>query len=276
MAKKRKKLAIIVPYRDRKEHLETFIPVVEKHLDKSGINYQIWIIEQKNDQLWNKGMLLNAGFNLTKDKFDYFCFHDVDLLPLNKECDYSYVKNVTHLSTYVQQYGFKEQDELEFIGGVVLFPKKDFMKINGYSNGYWEWGAEDSDIYFRCQQNNVKVKTKPGKYRSLPHDIRCEPVYKHVLDEDGDRIYWKSINNEENYFHSWSYKNSKRLYDIKRKWEGKSGYGIYDGRSTIKFDVVSEEKALGAHIHVGIDFNTEVDENTWADFYRQGKYYTDI
>ena len=273
MARKRKKLAIIVPYRDREEHLKALVPALEEHLDKTGINYQIWVVEQDDEQPWNKGRLLNAGFDLTKDKFDYFCFHDVDLLPMNEKCDYSYVKDITHISTYVQQYGFIKQEdvygEISFIGGVVLFPKKDFIKINGYSNGYWGWGAEDSDLYFRCVQNGINIKTKPGKYHSQPHETSYEPLSYPELREEGESLYWDKVDNKEAYFNSPSYRNIMRLYNIKEKWKDQTGYGAEEGYSTIKYNIVDQQKMFDKHKHVNLNFSV-IDRNLWLDFCKGG------
>lgn len=34
-------------------------------------------------------------------------------------------------------------------GGVVMFKKEDFLKVNGFSNVFWGWGGEDDNLYQR-------------------------------------------------------------------------------------------------------------------------------
>jgi hypothetical protein len=47
----------------------------------------------------------------------------------------------------------------EYFGGVTLFPMDIFEKINGYSNKYWGWGYEDTDLLYRCFKNNIELDT---------------------------------------------------------------------------------------------------------------------
>ncbi len=83
------KVAIIVPFRDldaaqkRTEHLDVFIPSLTRYLDTAEVRYGIYIIEQSTDnQKFNRGKLLNVGFELAKrEGCDVFIFHDVDLIP---------------------------------------------------------------------------------------------------------------------------------------------------------------------------------------------------
>ena len=66
----------------RKEHLDHFIPYMTAYLSKLGVTFHIFIIEQSNDgRKFNRGKLLNIGFDLAKHSHDVFIFHDVDLLP---------------------------------------------------------------------------------------------------------------------------------------------------------------------------------------------------
>ena len=55
------KLAIIVPYRDRDEHLMRFLPAMESSNLLEGIDYEILIVEQEKGKPFNRGKLLNVG-----------------------------------------------------------------------------------------------------------------------------------------------------------------------------------------------------------------------
>ena len=50
-----KRLAIIVPYRDRRKQLDIFIPHMDSFLEEKGIDYQIIVAEQRDDRPFNKG-----------------------------------------------------------------------------------------------------------------------------------------------------------------------------------------------------------------------------
>lgn len=211
-----KRLAVIVPYRDRKEHLEEFVPALFSYLREhhklmtlsKPFQFAIFVIEQGNDKPFNRGMVINCGFALTKDEYDYFCFHDVDMVPTM--ADYSYVYIPTHLAADVEQFrgwegkGFEPPTDFEdyaknfkhwvslrmqlaidiqqcknwveeglaypsFFGGVVLFNKADFLKVNGYSNGYWGYGVEDDDLLWRVYQQHLPWTRRHGVFRSLHH-----------------------------------------------------------------------------------------------------------
>lgn len=165
-----KKLAIVVPYRDREEHLKKFIPAMEETMEEEGIEYHIFIIHQTDDKKFNRAKLLNVGFK-ESEEYDYFAFHDVDMLPLDS--DYSFPEGPTHLATEAEQFGFKLPYD-GYFGGVTLFDKESFLKINGYSNEYWGWGAEDDDVLLRCRVMEIPTYRKPCRYRSLSHERKIE------------------------------------------------------------------------------------------------------
>jgi hypothetical protein len=95
--------------------------------------------------------------------------------------DYSYVTTPTHLAAEAEQFGFKLPYQ-GYFGGVTLFDKHSFIKVNGYSNDYWGWGAEDDDVMFRCLVNDVRPTRKNGKYRSLDHNrVILQDLYEENL-----------------------------------------------------------------------------------------------
>ena len=179
---KDKKLAIIIPYRDRKTALETIIPKLSEYVSKQVEIFDIYIVEQDNKDLFNKGLINNIGFLLNPD-YDYYCFHDVDLIPLFS--DYSYPKNPSHLSTYCSQFNYIETPD-SVMGGVITFRKEHFYKVNGYPISYVGWGSEDRNLKLRCEKIGLSpLKHQFGKYFSVPHSHRLNnPVEynQHLLN----------------------------------------------------------------------------------------------
>ena len=151
------KLAIIVPYRDREEHLAQFVPHMDKFLSDKKIDFKIFVVEQGNDRPFNRGWLINVGYTIAKEQgFDYFCFHDVDMLPEDDTCDYSWVDKPTHLASRLSKFNYRLVYP-EYFSGVTLFNKEHFEWINGFSNKYWGWGFEDDDLLYRCRKLGVPL-----------------------------------------------------------------------------------------------------------------------
>ena len=87
-----KRLSIVVPYRNRQEHLARFLPHMVAYFRHDKLDYRIPvtinIIEQHGDAPFNRGKLANCGFALTRNSSDYVVVHDVDYLPM--WADYSW------------------------------------------------------------------------------------------------------------------------------------------------------------------------------------------
>lgn len=162
-----KKLLVVIPYRDRQHHLKIFIPYIHNTLKQQNISlYNIIIVEQNIGDLFNRGLLCNIGFSMYYHDYDYVCFHDIDMIGEN--FDYTYIEIPTHLSAMDKKVKYRESYETYF-GGVTLFPCKDFLYINGFSNNYWGWGAEDDDLKLRCDIMCIPTQRKKCKYYTLPH-----------------------------------------------------------------------------------------------------------
>jgi hypothetical protein len=213
------KLLVIIPYRDRESHLKEFVPYITKTLQNQNIENKIVVVEQSPEKLFNRGLLCNIGFSLYQNECDYICIHDIDMIGEN--FNYSYEPIVTHLSARWRDKNYEEFYP-RYLGGVVLFPKESFIKINGFSNEYWGWGAEDDDLRLRCDTMNVTVQRKQGRFYSLPHE----------------RIEWKNRIKETPGFD----KNLKRFRHVqKMSIEEKIQDILKSGLSNIdKFFIVGE------------------------------------
>ena len=76
------KLGVIVPYRDREEHLSIFKKHITEYLNREKIQFELIVVEQSDDKPFNRGKLLNIGFFLTgADFWEYFEF-DIKLHPV--------------------------------------------------------------------------------------------------------------------------------------------------------------------------------------------------
>ena len=149
------KLGVIIPYREREEHLERFIEHFTNFMSDKKINYQIFVTEQYDLKPFNRGRLLNIGYKIAiQNGCDYICFHDVDMLP--EEADYSYPTKPTHLASQLSNYNYSVPYD-EYFGGVTLFNKYDFEVVNGYSNNYQGWGYEDDDLLNRCYEKKLPM-----------------------------------------------------------------------------------------------------------------------
>jgi N-terminal region of glycosyl transferase group 7/N-terminal domain of galactosyltransferase len=170
------RLKIVVPYRDRERQLRQFLPHIRNYFAKRGIPYHIVIAEQAEGLPFNRGAVKNAGFRLGEES-DYTCFHDVDYLPL--EADYGWADFPAGLvwagaeSVPIKASGqthYIKPDMPKFFGGAVLMPNMLFEQVDGYSNQYWGWGYEDTDLISRFQAANITCVRRRGSFRPLIHD----------------------------------------------------------------------------------------------------------
>ena len=163
-----KRLAIVVPYRGRAEHLQQFLPHILTYFERDKldrkISFSVHIVEQKGNAPFNRGKLLNVGFSLVQDDCDYVCFHDVDYLPI--WADYSWAEKPARLIWH--GLVLKENWD-KFFGAVTLFDNAAFKSVNGYPNCYWGWGPEDLELGLRCKIRTGGFEKRDGTFLSLPH-----------------------------------------------------------------------------------------------------------
>lgn len=151
-------MTIIIPYRDRPQHLSQFIPHMMAYLPAA----KIIIVEQADEKPFNRGKLLNVGF-LESAKDTHYVFHDIDMLPIN--VDYEPNAGVTQLA------GSKIQLR-DYLGGVTMFDHDTFKRLGGYHNDYFH-RAEDNECRFNLHRLKIPVLEQHGKFKQLPHERKA-------------------------------------------------------------------------------------------------------
>ncbi|KOB73327.1 Beta-1,4-galactosyltransferase, partial [Operophtera brumata] len=102
-------------------------------------------ILQRDAKPWNKGMLYNIGArHAIADGFPCLILHDVDLLPQNRRNLYACARWPRHMSACVDTHRYFLWYE-ELVGGVLAIRADHYVAVEGYSNRYEQWGAEDDD-----------------------------------------------------------------------------------------------------------------------------------
>lgn len=161
-----KRLTVVIPYRDRQAHLDQLAPLLHAHLQQQGLDHRILVVEQQDAGRFNRGWLLNVGMRFAADTSDYFCLHDVDMLPM--QASYACPSQPVRLvSTVWLDSGATPCDDYYFSGAVSVLKAQAFA-ANGFSNEYWGWGKEDDDFFFRLLLAGLLCYAdRQGEYREL-------------------------------------------------------------------------------------------------------------
>lgn len=187
-------VAIIIPYRNRMEHLIHFFDNISS-LETHGVSYDIFVVEQFNIEKFNRGLLLNIGYIASRHikKYDRYIFHDVDSYPsqsLFNQYGLFLDKNIHYASPFLgYKYGYDK-----FVGGVIGLGSKDFEKANGFSTIFFGWGGEDDSFYTRMAVNSIPLyRPSTGSYRLDEHDIPTDDEYNMDRKKNiaYDKIHWR-------------------------------------------------------------------------------------
>lgn len=159
-----KDFCIIIPYRDRKEHLDAFL----SHYKRILPQVRIYVIEQAGNEPFNRAKLLNVGFLLYGRYYKYCAYHDVDMLAWSAEY-YSEVDKPTCIATNCSQFSFKMPYPTYF-GGVTLIPSQIMVGVDGFNNHFKGWGGEDDEMYRHLLVSGAQPTWRQGYFCSLEHE----------------------------------------------------------------------------------------------------------
>ncbi|XP_014833057.1 PREDICTED: beta-1,4-galactosyltransferase 2-like [Poecilia mexicana] len=169
----KQKVAVIVPFRNRSQHLNHWLYYLHPVLMRQQLDYGVYVINQDGDGAFNRAKLMNIGFNESLKEYDYDCFvfSDVDLVPLDDRNLYRCSDHPRHLSVAVDKFNFILPYATIF-GGVTALSKQQFLKVNGFSNTFWGWGGEDDDLSQRLSYRGMFISrpdSVTGRYKMIKH-----------------------------------------------------------------------------------------------------------
>jgi len=202
---------IIVPFREQQEQKrgEQLLKFI-LHMKRYHPTWPIIIVEQADEEKFNRGALLNIGTKYAeKLGAEYIVYHDVDLIPLAPLVPYyeAFPEKPIHIGTaYKDKYSGSG-----FIGQVLSMSLKDIKKTNGYPNSFWGWGGEDDALRNRLKKKEIKVwqpQISTG-FKVLEHtDTRKIPNAKNMrkwedVAEDTSRhgfsdVKWNLVEEQKN------------------------------------------------------------------------------
>ncbi|XP_070189943.1 beta-1,4-N-acetylgalactosaminyltransferase bre-4-like [Littorina saxatilis] len=119
---------------------------------------------------------MNAAFKEALKMYDLHCviFHDVDLIPEDDRNMYTCPVMPRHMSVAIDEMDYKLTYPM-LVGGVLNLRAEHFQQVNGYSNMYWGWGAEDDDMAYRILHVGLKIFRPPAniaRYQMIKHKKR--------------------------------------------------------------------------------------------------------
>ncbi|KAF5296459.1 hypothetical protein FQR65_LT01448 [Abscondita terminalis] len=190
-----KKVAIIIPFRCRGEHLLIFLQHMHPLLRKQQIDYTIFVVEQEGNGAFNRAMLMNIGYKeaLNLDNYDCFIFHDIDLLPEDDRNLYTCPEQPRHMSVAVDIFKYKLPYKSIF-GGVSAISKEHFELLNGFSNSFWGWGGEDDDMSNRIRYHKLHISRYPisiARYTMLQHKKDKPSPHRYEVLRTGQKRFDK-------------------------------------------------------------------------------------
>jgi beta-1,4-galactosyltransferase 1 len=217
---------IIIPYRNRKEHLDIFIrdalPLFEKYLKP----FKVVVIEQNEGKLFNRGIVINIGFNEYREQTEYFFTHDIDIVPKENCVKDIYTKlpstNNTVMGILTAGSGCNT------LGGIIKFNSETFIKANGFPNNMWGWGVEDKALQNRVEFMNINVEKNIISDRKNPLEAENFSIKDDVNDRHQDKDFDSRTHIEYNVF--------KNLGN-----ESKRNRIMSSGLNNLEYEVLSKE-----------------------------------
>lgn len=168
----------------------------------SDMNKEIIVIQQEDNlpfmrgQLYNIGVKFSTGNYLALTDNDIYHFRKLPLFLIYENCKKPII-GFTHISQIDYNNGKPKIINTEKRGGTGAFnfmTKTDFFKVNGFSNLYIGWGAEDIDFMKRFNNEYVRVPQNLGHIQH-PRRLNVNPknseLNQQLVNDFKNRDYLK-------------------------------------------------------------------------------------
>ena len=191
---------ILIPYRAREKHLKYYIDNTVPLLKKNMPNSKVVVIEQDwNNNLFNRGCLINIGVKEYENKTIHIITQDVDINPFEETILKYYIdpipdNNIKGIFTSM----------CNTLGGIIKLKCQTFLNINGFPNDIWGWGHEDKALQNRAELKQLKI-TK----NILSNDPN---ISKYLLrfNDVNDRVKHSNFN----FYYNKYYNNKSDINDL--------------------------------------------------------------
>jgi hypothetical protein len=188
-----RRLAVVIPFRDRGAHLAVLLPRLQQALDDQRLDYRVIVVEQAPGKLFSRARTINIGADLAGAAADYFCFHDVDMYPEAADygCPSQPLRLVKRFSTT-----YRRASEITgyYFSGAIAIRRDQFMAVNGFDGGFWGFGSQDEDFFLRCLLGGlVPHEDRAGVFGELDNPP-AEQSYRTTRIRKGNkrRLIWQS------------------------------------------------------------------------------------
>lgn len=181
----------LIPYRARtiqpfrREQLSILIQNIDTYFVKHNKEYKIFICEQNDDALFNRGKLLNVAFLESEKHFNYpknyFHMNTDYLIDIHRD----FPSEILDVKGVIDIY----KPPFPLLGSACVFDPESYKTINGFPNDLIGWGGDDWAIYNRLIKCNIPI--------FYPEHLSNSGF---IIDNFEDIPYKDSSRNEHNLF----------------------------------------------------------------------------
>jgi hypothetical protein len=152
---------ILVSYRARgvqefrRKQLMEALNNFRRFFEDRNVEYKIVVIEQNNDNKFNRGLLLNAAFLESEKLFTFPKKY------IHMNADYTFNLSNDFPEDFFNVNGFLDlyRSQWPVLGAACVFDPDSYKEINGFPNDLQGWGGDDWAIYNRIMTRKINLFT---------------------------------------------------------------------------------------------------------------------